>query len=181
MSYCPKCRIELDDASTRYCPNCGAALFSAAQKPRSRVRPAGDDAPLGLTRQAFCRGYSSGARSCVLAAWLGYFSVALLLATRFSDLLSGGNLPVLVDVAFLVSLSMLVHVFKNRLAASLFFAYGMFNFIYTLLTVHEITGWLVPLAGVVALVGSFTAAREWKMYCLRSQAIAEEQRDSAQP
>ena len=180
MPYCPKCRIDLDDASIRNCPNCGSSLLPAAQKPRSRMRLTGDDAPLGLTRRAFCRGYSSGARNCVLAAWLGYFSVVLLLATRFSDLFSG-NLSVLTDAAFLVSLSMLVHVFKNRIAAALFFAYGVFNFLFTLLTVHEITGWLVPLAGVIALIGSFTAAREWKMYGLRSQAVAEELRDSAQP
>ena len=103
---------------------------------------------------------------------LGYY-------TNFMNLLDG-QYDSLVDVLIILVLSVLIHTLKSRVASILLFAYGMFGFLYSLMAVHEATGWLLPLAGAVAIAGSFTAAKEWKTYCARVQIPAPEQSSSSQ-
>ena len=182
MSYCPNCRVQLDDETMNYCPTCGASLQKgAARTPLHKKQlsdlfgnPAAIPAPDGLSRKEFFRGYSNGARSCVFAAAFGYLVSGVTLAFNFMNLLDG-QYDSLVDVFIIVALSALIHTLKSRVASILLFAYGMFGFLYSLMVVHEATGWLLPLAGAVAIAGSFTAAKEWKAYCARVQIPAPEE------
>lgn len=182
MPYCPNCRTQLDDETTNYCPTCGASL--QGNKPKTPLakkqlsdlfaKPAAVPAPDGLNRREFYRGYSNGARNCVLAAGICYLVAGLTIAASFTDLLDG-IYYVLPDVLIIVALSAFVHAFKSRIASALLFAFGMFSFLYTIIVMKEASGWLLPLAGVIAVIGSFTAVKEWKAYCTRVQIPAPEQ------
>jgi len=70
------------------------------------------------------------------------------MAVNFINLLDG-QLDSLIDVLIIFALSVLIHTLKSRVASILLFAYGMFGFLYSLMAVHEATGWLLPLAGAV--------------------------------
>ena len=187
MQVCPNCRAQLDDETMNYCPTCGASLQKGALKTPLHKKqlsdlfgnPAAIPAPDGLSRKEFFRGYSNGARSCVFAAAFGYLFSGVTLAFNFMNLLDA-QYDSLVDVFIIVALSALIHTLKSRVASILLFAYGMFGFLYSLMAVHEATGWLLPLAGAVAIAGSFTAAKEWKTYCARVQITAPEQPASSQ-
>ena len=179
MPYCPNCRAQLTAEAMNYCPACGASLRENTAKTQLRKKqiadlfgnPAAVPAPDGLNRREFFRGYSNGARGCIFAAGFGYLVAGVTLAVNFMSLLDG-QLDILTDVFIILALSVLVHSLKSRIASILLFAYGMFGFLYTVLVVHDATGWLLPLAGAVAIAGSFAAAKEWKMYVQRSQNAA---------
>jgi len=179
MLVCPKCRVQLTDETMNYCPTCGASLQkNAANVPLRKKQladlfgnPAAVPAPDGLNRRDFYRGYSNGARSCVFGAAFGYLVAGFTMAANFMNLLDG-QLDSLIDVFIIFVLSVLVHSLKSRVASILLFAYGMSGFLYSVMVVHDPSGWLLPLAGAVAIIGSFTAAKEWKAYQRRTQSEA---------
>ena len=41
----------------------------------------------------------------------------------------------------------------------------LFNTVYTLVVSGAFTGWLALLAGILAVIGVFGFAKEWKAYC----------------
>ncbi len=178
MSNCPNCGKELPADASGLCADCAQAAtsapLSAAEITRkmNHGRPTPADAPAGLGKRAFQRKYSEGGRSCVAAAIAGYVSAGATLFVALSGLLDG-SIYMLIDVAIILIPTLLVHLLKSRIAAIALFAYGMFNLITYLLDSGELRGWLLVVAGVVAILGAFKCAKEWRQYQARTASVAE--------
>ena len=77
---------------------------------------------------------------------------------------AGGNLFILVDVALVLGLGLGVHLGRSRVCAVLLGVYGLYNTIFTLITQHTFGGWLLLLAAVFAIMGTFKLQKDWKAY-----------------
>ncbi len=178
MPYCSNCGKELPPDSGSLCADCALSANSAPltsaeiTKKMNHGKPNPADAPAGLNRRAFNKSYSEGARSCTGAAIVGYISAGTTLLIAFSGLLDGSIL-MLVDVAIVLTFTLLVHLLKSRIGAIGLFAYGMFNFIGYLVDTGELRGWLIVVAGIVAIIGAFKCAKEWREYKARTASAAE--------
>jgi len=178
MSYCSNCGKELPVDASGLCADCAQAAnnapLTAAQitKKMNHGRQMPADAPAGLSRRAFNKTYSEGARSCTGAAIIGYISAGATLLVALSGMLDG-SIYMLIDVAIVLACTLLVHLLKSRIAAIGLFAYGMFNFISYLVDSGEFRGWLIAVAGIVAIIGAFQCAKEWRQYQARTAVNAE--------
>ena len=178
MPYCPNCGKELPPDSGNLCADCALTVNSAPltsaeiTKKMNRGKPNPANAPAGLDRRAFNKSYSEGARSCTGAAIVGYISAGTTLLIALSGMLDGSIL-MLVDVAIVLTFTLLVHLLKSRIGAIGLLAYGLFNFIGYLVDSGELRGWLIVVAGVVAVIGAFKCAKEWREYQARTASAAE--------
>jgi hypothetical protein len=178
MSYCSNCGKELPSDASGLCADCTQAATSAPltaaeiTKKMNHGRQMPADAPAGLNRRAFNKTYSEGARSCTGAAIIGYISAGATLLVALSGMLDG-SIYMLIDVAIVLVCTLLVHLLKSRIAAILLFAYGMFNFISYLVDSGEFRGWLIAAAGIVAIIGAFKCAKEWRQYQERTASVTE--------
>jgi hypothetical protein len=178
MPYCSNCGKELPTDASGLCADCAQAANSApltaAQitKKMNHGRPMPADAPAGLSRRAFNKTYSEGARSCTGAAVIGYISAGTTLLIAFTGFLDG-SAYMLIDVAIILTFTLLVHLLKSRIASIGLLGYGLFNFIGYLVDTGELRGWLLVAAGIVAVIGAFKCAKEWRQYLARTAVTAE--------
>ncbi len=180
MDFCRNCGSQLPDGDTRFCPDCGApipepapaqpsgtAAPNAHTKRGRAAKPTPADAPAGLDKKTFFSVYSAGRRNCIAAAIIGYVSAGATALFACTGLL-GMNVFSLIDAAIALTLSLLIHMLRSRAAAILLLIYGAYNVIYSLVTTGSIGGWLIALAGVMAVIGAFACAKEWKAYLART-------------
>lgn len=184
MSYCTKCGADLSDETMKYCPNCGSNLISGSNQSNTSARPAAtapaqagnakkrspEAAPLGLDKATFLKNFSQGKQQCVAAAIMGYIGAGVTFILSFTNFLEFFSLYSLIDVIILVTLSLLIHLLRSRIASSLLLAYALYNFIFMLVVYGKVSGWLIIIAGVFAVIGSFKCVTEWKAYQARNQA-----------
>ncbi len=174
MSFCPNCRAQLDDEAMNGCPACGAEQSTPAATPATQQKAKRDsgsvfaEVPLGLTKREFFKSYSRGAKKCFGAAIIGYISVG---ATAVA---ATGAVPYFDNSAFLganlvLILSLLIHLLKSRIASLILLVCAVLSVIIGFLTSGTFYGWIIIVEGILAVIGSFSAAHEWKMYQLRSQ------------
>lgn len=174
MSLCPNCRAQLDDETMNDCPTCGTAQPAPAETPATQQKARRDsesalaEVPLGLTKREFFKSYSRGAKKCFGAAIIGYISVG---ATAVA---ATGAVPYFDNSAFLganlvLILSLLIHLLKSRIASLILLVCAVLSVIIGFLKSGTFYGWIITIEGILAVIGSFSAAHEWKMYQLRSQ------------
>ncbi len=180
MPYCKNCGKAVPEGSGTLCADCAAALgkdsvpsgTEITKKMNRAAKPTPADAPAGLTRRAFRKNFSTGARNCVAAAILGYFSAAVTLIIALTGLLDG-SIYMLADVAIVLTLSLLIHLLNSRIASILFLLYGVYNVAYFLVTTGRFSGYLIVIAGILAIIGAFKSAHEWREYQSRPADTAE--------
>ncbi len=187
MRYCTNCGVPLQNANQKYCPNCGSDLFAESNQAGNQTPPAPaafdpaaqikkhspDFAPLGLDRATFFKKYSAGRQNCVAAAVLGYICAGSTIVLALTNWIDFINIYSLLDVIIILTLSLLIHLLRSRIASVLMLAYAAFNTVSMLLSVGEFAGWLGVVAGILAVVGSFQCVKEWKAYQARSQATPQ--------
>ena len=175
MAYCFRCGSPLPDENSRFCTACGAeqkpSQTSAKQAQRGSA-PVFIEAPPGLDKRTFFKLYSPGAKKCFGAGVLGYVCAGITAVLALSSIVPEVGIYALLDAAITLVLSLLVHLLKSRVAATLLFAYAIVSMLIMLISNGMFSGWLVALAGVWGMIGSFAAAKEWQMYQLRSQNAA---------
>ena len=178
MPYCSNCGKELPQDSSGLCADCASAASAAPlttaeiTKKMNRGKPNPADAPAGLNRRAFNKSYSDGARSCTAAAIVGYISAGATLLVALSGLLDG-SIYMLIDVAIVLTCTLLVHLLKSRIAAIGLLGYGLFNFVSYMANSGEPRGWILVVAGILAIIGAFKCAKEWHEYQARTAVPAE--------
>ena len=183
MRNCPTCGIPLQQNNLKFCPNCGIDLSAAASQPGSITHPIATildpgeqmkkgmsySAPLGLDKKTFFKKYSLGNKECVGAAIIGYICAATTAIFAVTGINENFNLFSLVDVAIFLSLSLLIHLFRSRIASIALLVYAFASMIVMIINVGVFGGWLAVAAGVSAVVGSFQCVKEWNAYQVRSQ------------
>lgn len=95
----------------------------------------------------------------MMASILCFFSAAITAVAAFM-----GSLGILLDAAILLGLGLWLIITKSRVSAALLMAYAAFNVVFVLITQGKFNGWLLLLAGVSALAGTFKLAKDWKTY-----------------
>ena len=166
--YCKFCGKTMED-HLLVCPACGA-------EQNDPTLP-----PVGLRRGQFYRKHFRCRRSLRLAGILCYVCAVLDLLIGVEQ---GLGLWSLIDVAVLLLLGGLMHLFRVRLAAILLLLYGGL----CLLTVYMggfsalpvVVTALVFAAAVLGIRGTFCFAKDWTRYCERCGKVhAPEQHEQA--
>ena len=187
MSHCPNCGVPLQPENQKFCPNCGAQLPAAqdaAGTPATPVVPTFDpgekmkkgmaySAPLGLDKKTFLKKYSVGRKECAAAAIMGYITAGITTVLAFAGISEYFNILSLLDVIIVLTLSLLVHLLRSRIASILLLVYALISVITSLVNYGVFSGWLVLAAGISAVVGSFQCVKEWKTYQARTQTPAQ--------
>lgn len=180
MRYCMNCGKALPEDTAKFCPECGATIPSGTaeqtpaaspslpETPQKKKRATPADAPDGLDKATFVKLYSDGRRNCVAASILGYFCTAMTAFVALSNFIDYIGIFALLDAAIILTLSLLIHLLRSRIAAVLLLAYSLYNVVTMLISTGEFSGWLVVVAGVLAVIGTFQSAKEWKDYQQRS-------------
>ena len=184
---CLHCGNQLLDGS-QTCPNCGAPVSASNVQGQPNQFQQGqfygqpnqfqqgqfygqpNQAPYGqpygstptMTKKEFwkhpslksCRGNING------VAILLYFSAAVTLLTAVLS----GNYFILIDALFVLGMGLGIQLGKSRVCAILIFAYSIYNLIYGLITTGKPTGWLVIIAGILAIIYTFKFQKAWKEY-----------------
>lgn len=182
MAFCANCGIDLGTEPVRFCPNCGApqaepdapqtmpppAAPPDGQMAAKNRAPDPDAAPGNLSRRKFLSAYSAGAKLCVTAAVLAYLSTAVTTAAALiGNLAEGITIFSLIDAAILLTLGLLIHLKFSRVAAILLLLYGAFNCVFMSVVSGQLAGYFGVLAGVLAVIGAFGCAKDWRRYRLR--------------
>lgn len=187
MRYCSNCGVPLQSENQKFCPNCGSDLSAVSNQVGNQTAPASaafdpaaqikkhspDFAPLGLDRATFFKKYFAGRQNCVAAAILGYICAGTTIVLALTNWIDFINLYSLLDVIIILTLSLLIHLLRSRIASVLMLAYAAFNTISMLLNFGKFAGWLGIVAGILAVVGSFQCVKEWKAYQARSQSTSQ--------
>ena len=181
MKHCTNCGAPIPESNSRFCPNCGRTLspeyWTANQPAPQAFDPAAqmkkgsaELAPLGLDQATFLKKYSQGRKLCITAAILGYVSAGITFLLSFTDILDFVNLYSLVDVILLVILSLLIHLLRSRIASVILLVYSLVSVLIMMINYGQFGGYLVIIAGILAVTGSFQSRKELKAYLARSQA-----------
>ena len=184
MNLCPKCGVPLQPENQKFCPNCGAQLPAAQDAAGTPAKPAAPSfdpgeqmkkgmaysAPLGLDKKTFLKKYSLGYKDCLAAAIIGYISAGITAIAALTNLVDFINVYAFVDVAILLTLSLLVHLLRSRVASIILLVYALCNVALMVINTGKFAGWWGILAGILAVVGSFQCVKEWKTYQARTQS-----------
>lgn len=176
---CKSCGMQIPDNSIT-CPNCGAQVAQDNQNqqyynqsnqysnpyneqpgnnPYSEVNEYGKE--LKKQRKEFFRSYICDTpRRLVIAAAVLYFVSA---AITFITALLLNPLTIL-DAILLVTLGVLVLVLKSRVVASLGLAYSLINTIFQFIMLRVFGGWLIIIASILAVIGTFMLHSNWAKY-----------------
>ena len=75
-----------------------------------------------------------------------------------------GTPLMLLDAAILLGLGLWLILSKSRVSAVVLMAYAAYNTVFFLIQQGTFSGWLLLLAGVLAIAGTFKLAKNWKAY-----------------
>lgn len=132
---------------------------------KGRPIPNPDLAPAHLTRGEFFREFTTNKSNVKCAAILGYISAGITLIMIIAGSLDAYSL---IDVAALVLLSVLIQTVQSRVCAILYLCYAVYNTIAGLVLNGQFAGWLIIIAGICGVIGTFGFHKDWKRYKART-------------
>lgn len=168
MKNCPSCGQPCADTE-KFCGNCGFAFTEAnAVAPQAVSAQYGFaqpsvTAPKVATKKEFLK---LPENKKIRSEINGSAIVAYVCAgvTLLAGILTGGFPYVLIDVAILVGLGLGIMLAQNRACAVILFAYALLNMIVGIAQNGTPSGYLVVIAGVLAIIYTFKAEKLWKQY-----------------
>jgi tetrahydromethanopterin S-methyltransferase subunit E len=116
-----------------------------------------------MTRGEFYKNYAAKAikGNITAAGVLSYITAAITLILSLAVM----NDPfLLIDCLLVLGLGLGVHLGRSRVCAVLLMAYAAYNTIFFLITSGMVSGWLIIIAGICALAGTFTFEKAWKQF-----------------
>lgn len=156
---CPTCGAEIQPGQ-QFCPSCGAKQLAD----QAWGNPNAPSVALGnrnISKSEFCRNYAPDKmrKNIKVSAILCYVSavVTAVLAVLFNPLM-------FLDVIIVLVLGLLIHLKQSRVCAVLLLAYGIFSCVVVLLSTGQITGWLIILAGVFAVIYTFRLEKAYQQF-----------------
>jgi hypothetical protein len=164
MTFCEHCGKELRTSNDYLCPSCRLRADGSRHRNPGGVREQTyGEAPFGLSKLEFRKSYSKGAKQCAAAAGFGYVSTAITIVFSFFPQL-GGSLFMLLDAFVVLVFSLLIHFSQSRVASVLFLLGSVYNCIVIYTTNGFFGGYLLIIGGILAVIGSFKYATEWRAY-----------------
>ena len=148
---CPYCSREIPEDSV-ICPYCGAVLDAPAETDAP--------APAKLSRTEFFKtACSEKVRKELKAVVLVLYICAGL---TFIVQLLGGMLPI--DGIILAGLAFWIQKTKSMASAIVTLVYAVLSMLLSILVVGNLSGWLIVLAAVFAVIYVNKGNKEWKAY-----------------
>lgn len=178
MKTCPSCGAACND-NEKFCGSCGYSFLengsvssqpyapaeNAYPQPAAPVYPdyAQPAAPAKVaTKKEFLKlPENKKTRSELNGAAIVTFVCAGI--TLIAGLVSG-NYGILLDVAIMVGLGLGIMLSASRVCAVLLLAYGVLNVVIGLITTGTPSGYLILIAGILAVIYAFKAEKLWKQY-----------------
>lgn len=153
---CIGCGAELTEGAL-LCPACGRVVSSAdvvKEKAKSGA----------LTKKEFyqlpgmkaCR---NNIRGCAIML---YFCAGVTTLAAF--LLRSVLLASVIDGVLLLALGLWLQFGKSRVCAIITLCYGVYGMVIALIQFGKVQGWLIPLAGVWAIIYTFKFHNLWSKY-----------------
>ena len=156
---CPTCGAEIQPGQ-QFCPACGAKQ-RADQAWGSPNAPSLTVENRDISKSEFCRNHAPDKvrKNIRASAILCYVSAVVtgVLAVLISP-------TMLLDAAIVLVLGLLIHLKQSRVCAVLLLAYGIFSCIVVFLSTGRITGWLIILAGVFAVIYTFQLEKVYREF-----------------
>ena len=149
---CSKCGQELENDAL-VCPFCGQAV---SDEDRQQAQYGGKD----LTKKEFLKlpGMKT-IKSNVNSAGIAFYVLGVLNIVIYAAL---GSFPW--DGILLIVFGLGIHLGKSRVCAILSLIYGIFGVVVALLTTGNVTGYLIVVAGVYAVMYTFRFHKAWNDY-----------------
>ena len=174
MKTCPSCGAACNDTE-KFCGSCGSSLLnaddvsiqaeSAAPAYPDYAAPVYDQpayTPKAATKKEFLKlPENKRIRSELTgAAIISFISAGVTLLATFLT----GSYAVVIDVAILVGLGLGIMLSYSRACAVILLAYGLLNVVVGLVQNGTPSGYLIVIAGVLAVIYAFKAEKLWKQY-----------------
>lgn len=183
MKYCPNCGQACDDA-VKFCNNCGNPFPADAAAPvrEAPVQPEQTYSaqpqqsypayapiqtdfytPHVTTKKEFLKLPENKRIKSELtgAAVICYICAAITLALGFTT----DSFPLcLIDVAILVGMGLGIQLAQSRVCAIILLVYSIINVILLIAMTGKPGGYLIVIAGVMAVIYTFKAEKAWKQY-----------------
>lgn len=156
---CPSCGAEIQPGQ-QYCPSCGARQ-TADQGWGNPTAPSAAMENQSISKAEYCRNYAPDKirKNITGSAILCYVSAAItaVFAVMFNPMM-------FLDAAIVLVLGLLIHLKRSRVCAVLLLAYGLFNCVVMFLSTGKLSGWLIVLAGVFAVIYTFQLEKSYRMF-----------------
>ncbi len=163
-NYCAHCGKRISNSEGSICSECLRASESTNYRRKDKSAPLlPADAPIGLEKREFLKTYSVGARNCVTAAGIGYATAAVSLIIFLTGIFYVSPI-IFLDIGFVLFLALMIHMFRSRVASVFFLLYSVSSFVLGYLSYGYFTGVITVVGGVLAVIGSFKCAKEWREY-----------------
>ena len=168
MKTCPSCGAACND-NEKFCGSCGYSFLEAGSVSSQPYAPAENAYPQPAApvypdyAQPAARKLPENkqTRSELNGAAIVTFVCAGI--TLIAGLVSG-NYGILLDVAIMVGLGLGIMLSASRVCAVLLLAYGVLNVVVGLITTGTPSGYLILIAGILAVIYAFKAEKLWKQY-----------------
>jgi len=156
---CPICGAEIQPGD-RFCRSCGAKR-PVDQAWGDPYAPSAAAMDRDISKSEFCQYHAPDKirKNIKGSAILCYISAAVtaVFAILFSPMM-------LLDTTIILVLGLLIHLKQSRVCAVLLLAYGLFNCAVMLLYTGRVTGWLIVLAGVFAVIYTFQLEKAYQEF-----------------
>ena len=174
MKTCPSCGAVCND-NEKFCGNCGYSFQEAGSVP-SPVQPAAPTYP------GYAQAYAQPAASAPKVATKKEFlklpenkkirselngaAIITFVCAGINVILGAvsGNWSIMIDVAIMVGLGLGIMLSHSRVCAIVLLAYGVLNVVVGLVQNGTPSGYLILIAGVLAVIYAFKAEKLWKAY-----------------
>lgn len=68
------------------------------------------------------------------------------------------------DCGIMLALGLFVHLVSSRVASWLFLVYGVINFLYYIIQLHQVAGWYIIAVGILAIIGTTKLHKAYDEY-----------------
>lgn len=169
---CNMCGAQLAD-DAKFCTQCGTVLSNAqqpygqqAQNTQAYGQQFYQAQPVQMARMSKNEFYKHPANKKHHGNIMGC-SIFLYICCGLTFLVNvvlSGNIFGIVDVLILLGLALGIQIGKSRVAAVVLCVYSVFNLIFMLIATGRPGGYLIVIAAVYAIIGTFQFSKAWAEY-----------------
>ena len=174
MKTCPSCGAACNDTE-KFCGSCGHSFLEADAAPSQAqpVAPAYPDYPQTYAQSAAYTPKAATKKEFMklpenkkIRSELNGAAIITFVCAAINVILGvvTGNYGIVIDVAIMVGLGLGIMLFHSRACAVILLAYGLLNVVVGLVQNGTPSGYLIVIAGVLAVIYAFKAEKLWKQY-----------------